>query len=328
MGKVARMIGDGLVCVQCIDIIHFLQGITTNDCATLERRGARPQYSALLNSQGRFLYDMHLHRTREEKRVLLADVDKQSVPDLIKLLRRYKLRANVDVADVSDEHAVWVRFGADAEGVLQPDCWPPDARYSTLGQRKLLPRGDDSCLLQDDPVADPAAYQQWRFEHGIAEGAEIPAGSAVPLEYNLDGLRGISFTKGCYVGQELIARAHFRGVVRKRLMPLALAPGADAAALSPGADVHARGAVRPVGRMALVAPPRALAVLRLQPALAAAAAALGLQKEAYSGGEPAPELHIGGTGDGPIVVPRRPEWWPATWGHEDTGDAAAQAAAG
>ncbi len=52
------------------------------------------------------------------------------------------------------------------------------------------------------------------------------AGAAVPLEYNLDGLHGISFTKGCYVGQELIARAHFRGVVRKRLMPVALAPGA------------------------------------------------------------------------------------------------------
>ena len=54
----------------------------------------------------------------------------------------------------------------------------------------------------------------------------------MPLEYNLDGLRGISFTKGCYVGQELIARAHFRGVVRKRLMPLALAPGAGAHTVS------------------------------------------------------------------------------------------------
>lgn len=64
------------------------------------------------------------------------------------------------------------------------------------------------------------------------EGVPVVAGSAVPLEYNLDGLRGISFTKGCYVGQELIARAHFRGVVRKRLMPLAPAPGAGAHTVS------------------------------------------------------------------------------------------------
>ena len=51
------------------------------------------------------------------------------------------------------------------------------------------------------------------------------AGHAIPLEYNLDGLNAISFTKGCYVGQELIARSHFRGVVRKRLMPVQLGDG-------------------------------------------------------------------------------------------------------
>lgn len=51
------------------------------------------------------------------------------------------------------------------------------------------------------------------------------AGHAIPLEYNLDGLNAISFTKGCYVGQELIARSHFRGVVRKRLMPVQLDAG-------------------------------------------------------------------------------------------------------
>ena len=50
------------------------------------------------------------------------------------------------------------------------------------------------------------------------------AGEAIPLEYNLDGLQGVSFEKGCYVGQELVARTHWSGAVRKRLMPLALRP--------------------------------------------------------------------------------------------------------
>ena len=54
-------------------------------------------------------------------------------------------------------------------------------------------------------------------------------GHAIPLEYNLDGLNAISFTKGCYVGQELIARSHFRGVIRKRLMPVEISGGKSAA---------------------------------------------------------------------------------------------------
>lgn len=59
----------------------------------------------------------------------------------------------------------------------------------------------------------------------------LTVGHAIPLEYNLDGLNAISFTKGCYVGQELIARSHFRGVIRKRLMPVDIAGGKSAAIL-------------------------------------------------------------------------------------------------
>ena len=143
--------------------------------------------------------------------------------------------------------------------------WPQDPRTAELGQRALLPKWADPALERSTSTADEAAYRQWRIEHGIAEGgAEIPsgtscgmaavqwcrgalgtpvfshlgavecpsmthAGSAVPLEYNLDGLNAISFTKGCYVGQELIARTHFRGVVRKRLLPVHVeAPSAGA----------------------------------------------------------------------------------------------------
>ncbi|KAK8478903.1 hypothetical protein V6N13_096124 [Hibiscus sabdariffa] len=61
----------------------------------------------------------------------------------------------------------------------------------------------------------------WRLEKGVAEGStEIPKGEALPLEYNFVGLNAISFDKGCYVGQELIARTHHREVIRKRLLPL------------------------------------------------------------------------------------------------------------
>jgi folate-binding protein YgfZ len=68
---------------------------------------------------------------------------------------------------------------------------------------------------------DDEYYLLWRLEQGIPEGSiEIPKGEAIPLEYNLAGLSAISFEKGCYVGQELVARTHHRGVIRKRLMPV------------------------------------------------------------------------------------------------------------
>ena len=87
------------------------------------------------------------------------------------------LRCVVGMICIQDTEAV---CNVDLYDVATTDCWPPDARYSALGQRKLLPRGDDACLPRDDLVTDAAAYQQWRFEHGVAEGSEIPAGAQLP----------------------------------------------------------------------------------------------------------------------------------------------------
>jgi folate-binding protein YgfZ len=76
-------------------------------------------------------------------------------------------------------------------------------------------------LVEADKEADERHYLLWRIENGVAEGStEIPKGEAIPLEYNFAGLNAISFEKGCYIGQELIARTHHRGVIRKRLIPL------------------------------------------------------------------------------------------------------------
>jgi folate-binding protein YgfZ len=81
-------------------------------------------------------------------------------------------------------------------------------------QRNLLSLG----LAED--VNEPL-YKTLRFAFGIPEGPkEIPRTQAIPLEYNVDLMGGISYTKGCYLGQELVARTHHRGVIRKRIMPV------------------------------------------------------------------------------------------------------------
>lgn len=133
-----------------------------------------------------------------------------------------------------------------------------------------------------------------RFQLGVPEGAtEILSGEALPLEYNLDQLNGISYQKGCYVGQELTARTHFQGVIRKRLMPLVI--GGGGGELVAGDKVTAPGAARPVGKLTAVAGDRGLAVIRLDSALAAI--------------DGQHELHCKGR----LIKPSVPEWWPQEW---------------
>ncbi|KAK5847166.1 hypothetical protein PVK06_003469 [Gossypium arboreum] len=99
--------------------------------------------------------------------------------------------------------------------------WFKDPRLDCLRFRGIFPSGTTPPLVESDKETDEEKYLLWRLEKGVAEGStEIPKGKANPLEYNFAGLNAISFDKGCYVGQELIARTHHRGVIRKRLLPL------------------------------------------------------------------------------------------------------------
>jgi folate-binding protein YgfZ len=122
---------------------------------------------------------------------------------------------------------------------------PPDPRLPSLGLRGVLPRavaealieggaemarthgsggaligagaGEEKTSARADNEASDEAYRRLRYALGVAEGAELVG--LMPLECNLEGLNAVSFEKGCYVGQELTARTHHRGVVRKRVVP-------------------------------------------------------------------------------------------------------------
>ena len=143
------------------------------------------------------------------------------------------------------------------------------------------------------------AYVSLRLALGVAEGAAELAGE-LPLELNLDGLGAISFTKGCYVGQELTSRTHFRGVVRKRALPVSLGATAAADAARGAAVLPAAGGA-PVGRLLAAQGGRGVALLRVAAALPAHAA------------EPPPQLVL--EGGAPLRV-WRPHWWPPAWGTE------------
>ncbi|KAK9819786.1 hypothetical protein WJX72_002340 [[Myrmecia] bisecta] len=320
----------GVLRLSGADLVHFLQGLVTNDVHGVSNSIAPAVYTAILSPQGRYLHDMFLHSQPGDVPTALADVDQQAVPDLLRLLRRYKLRAKVDIADVSSEYDVWVRFGdASTSGTAATGrpaaSWPYDPRLAALGQRAILPSEQ---LSSSDPAAasstlsmpsrsqtslpraDVHAYRRWRIMHGIAEGdTEIPSGKAVPLEYNLDGLNAISFTKGCYVGQELIARTHYRGVVRKRLMPFRLQPREAGVGELVGQPILAESSgTRTTGKVEVLDGDIGMGVLRLQQAAAAVAGKDVLRV----------------AGSGVQLTPWIPRWWPPEWLEGTSADADGQ----
>ena len=152
-----------------------------------------------------------------------------------------------------------------------------------------------------------AAYRRHRYLRGVAEGTAELA-TRLPLECNLEGLHGVSFDKGCYIGQELTARTHFVGVVRKRLAPIAFRSVEDAAAaLASGGTVHSSAAAGPsgskrerggVGKVVAVEGDVGLAMMRV--------AAIGSDARMWA--------TVDGGGEVEIETPASaPSWWPKEW---------------
>jgi folate-binding protein YgfZ len=156
----------------------------------------------------------------------------------------------VTIADVSAEHAVVAVFGPDAQfaqGTVYSDPRLPD-----LGLRAIVETKDAVAV-----TSDVAAYHAFRVGLGVPEGGRDYAfGDAFPHEALFDQLHGLSFTKGCYVGQEIVSRMEHRGTARKRIVPVnADGPLVEGAAVMAG-DVE-------IGRVGSVAGSRGLALLRL-----------------------------------------------------------------
>lgn len=177
------------------DVRAFLQGLVTQDVT-----GALPIWAALLSPQGKVLFDFLVHGDGPD---LLLDCEDASADALVKRLSLYRLRRKIDIAR---DPALAVHW--------QPGDGPnPDPRLPALGQRWLgAPEGD----------AADAAWLAHRLGQGVCEGAAELA-DLLWLECNAAELNGVSFTKGCYVGQENTARMNWRQKVNRRLVVVPLA---------------------------------------------------------------------------------------------------------
>ncbi len=214
------------------DAQKFLQNLITND---IKRMDTGPVYSALLTPQGKFIADFFLIPDGND---ILMDVDADAAATLIPRLNMYKLRADVTI---SETDLIVSRGLNDA-----PEGAVADPRDANLGWRYYG---------AEDHNTDTVDWDALRVDHKIPEmGRELDAESYI-LEMGFEGLNGVDFRKGCYVGQEVTARMKHKTELRKGLVRLV----ADAD-IPENADVVSNGKV--IGRTHTSAGKRALAYVR------------------------------------------------------------------
>ncbi|HKM63579.1 MAG TPA: folate-binding protein [Acidisphaera sp.] len=242
MTWIAPLPTRGVLALAGDDRVSFLQGLVSNDVA--QAAPGHAVWAAFLTPQGKYLTDFFVLSDGER---LLLDCEADQIEPLAAQMKRYRLRAKVSI-----EPLPW--HVAGASGPVEPPpggVAAPDPRLPDAGWRILSP----------EPVEADATEADWdlhRLRLGLPDGArDLEREKSILLEAGFDELNGVSFTKGCYLGQELTARTKYRGLVKRRLIPV----HADRHLPPPGTQVMAHGAA--VGTMRSSRDGIGLATIRL-----------------------------------------------------------------
>ncbi|MFO1124260.1 MAG: folate-binding protein [Methylocystis sp.] len=211
MSAIISLVDRGVIEIAGADATNFLQNLVTNDIVKLVPGEAR--YCALLAPQGKILADFLVFtKVDGEMRRYLLDCPRELESDLLGRLARYKLRAAVNMTSKSDELAVFCVLSESPPDVPAA-AMARDPRSKTLGWRIIAPRDTTAEDARDD-------YEAARIAAGVPQGGvDFAYGAAFPHEANMDLLSGVDFTKGCYVGQEVVSRTKHRNLARKRITP-------------------------------------------------------------------------------------------------------------
>ncbi len=243
MTRLAHLPERGVIEVGGDDRVTFLQGLVSNDVT--EAQPGCAVWAALLTPQGKWLADFFI--LAEPDRLLL-DVERTQLPALVQRLSRFRLRSKVAIS-ARDDLSVYAAWdGAWTSGGIAA----PDPRLPEAGCR----------VLASEPLQVTATADDWdrhRLALGLPDGSrDLEAEKTVLLEAGFGELSGISWTKGCYMGQELTARTKYRGLVKRRLVPVEV----EGPLPAPGTPVMRDGAE--VGTMRSGRDGLGLAVLRLE----------------------------------------------------------------
>ncbi|TDP48717.1 YgfZ/GcvT domain-containing protein [Zavarzinia compransoris] len=239
-----RLPGRALLALGGADTIPFLQGLITNDATRLSP--SQGLFAALLTPQGKFLHELIIAPAPAPPGHgdgLLVDTEAERCADLQRRLTLYRLRAKVTIAAPADGTVVAVfgpgsaaAFGLDAVAGAARELAGGavalvDPRLADLGVRLLGPAAAVDAALAAAGLSLSAAaeaYDRHRLDLAVPDGSrDIAVDRGFLLENNYEELNGVSFTKGCYVGQELTARTKHRATIKKRLYKVEFDPAAE-----------------------------------------------------------------------------------------------------
>jgi folate-binding protein YgfZ len=220
-----RLMNRGLIHLEGEDRHAFLQNLITNDIRKAD--SGKALYTALLSAQGKFLYDFFI---LEGDGFTLLDCEGGiRAQGLFKHLKLYKLRAKVQIS-MEEQNSVFAVFGQ------KPDSGTADPRHTDMGWRSF----EKPENLPEKPFD---VWDERRIRLGIPDGSRDMGPQDTALECNMDKINGVSFDKGCYVGQEITSRMHLRNILKNSLYPVEIKGPVP----EPFTDIHINGQL--VGQM-------------------------------------------------------------------------------
>jgi len=267
--RIALLPDRGVVTVMGEDAEKLLQGIITNDMALLQEQPAI--HAGLLTPQGKILFEFFVVKTPGGFGLEAA---RNKTAELSDRLNLYKLRVKAEILDASADYTVAAFWGGPDElrhGGKRP-LWYADPRLPDIGFRELVTMRTDWALGGEDAnTATQHDYHAHRIALGVPEGGKDYAfGDTFPHEALFDQLHGVSFEKGCYVGQEVVSRMANRGTARKRVVPVI----GETALPASGSEIVAGGVT--IGSLGSTSGTRGLALLRLDRAAEMSGSGAGL----------------------------------------------------
>lgn len=231
------------------DARAFLQSMVTQDVDQLGPSNPL-LYSLLLTAQGKLHYDFFMWNQNDS---ILLECEKNKAEDLLSRLRMFTLRKNVTL----NLEAIQVVVAWDADSDLTTFSCRPDPRNTRLGYRKIIKQPSDIEQFNALTAAEFDFYDRLRIDLAVPDGSrDIEWESDTVADLGFDRLNAVSFTKGCYLGQELTARMHHRGLAKRGLYAVEITGEGQ----RPFSDILADGNL--IGEMRSSNGNKALAILR------------------------------------------------------------------